>query len=124
MAMDNVTLAGEIQPELEKDLLELFDEMRRRALEPRDDPAKRNPMEEEEMVNRMSTIIADIVAEKVVEHIQDFAEVAVIDNAAVEAMNNAIPIPQDGGTGLKTTYLTFIASYLTANQNLGSGTIS
>lgn len=96
--MNNTILSNAMKPELEKDLNDLFAEMEQRSTTPQN-AEDRDPMEQPEFVDRMSKIIADVVAEKVVEHIQSFA-IATVTTTVVGTSATGGPVTGTGtGTG-------------------------
>lgn len=105
MALD----ASSLTTSLSTRLLALYNDMRKKAYT------------EQEFATEMATIIS----EEIINHFIVNAKVNVDDNAAVTAMQTAAPAvgSADGGTVLKSSYLTAISTYQSANMNLGFGTI-
>lgn len=122
MAMNNTILSNAMKPELEKDLNDLFAEMEQRATTPQN-AEDRNPMEQPEFVDRMSKIIADVVAEKVVEHIQSFAEVRVNEiTGLVETF--AAGVGKNNGSLTSVSGGPVSGSVRLGSTSTGTGTIS
>lgn len=101
MALSKPTLTEE----LKGDLLEFFQYMRE------------NPTTEEEYAQKL----AETISERIIDHFTDNAEITLnIPNPANDAMAAAVPIPTDGGVGLQTTFLTYMA---TIASTVGTGTL-